>query len=216
MTVHLYDHKLTYVGVPKCACSTAKLFLHRIKTGKPFKREENGPRIHQLYPTVAFEDLPHDQIADHLKIAVVRGPVSRILSAYQSKVVNSKCLHRPAPSLKCRAKGLSLDPSFEVFWERFDDYREACRELETHTRPLRFYLGDDPDWFDHIINIKNFEKFRDVVGERTGKRYDPGRRNKTENPIKMRDVDPALRQSIRERFQSDLDIFGAHIAGKAT
>lgn len=55
MTVHLWDHKLTYVAVPKVACTSVKHAFFQIGNGRAFEDYVANGRyvhIHTLYPTL--------------------------------------------------------------------------------------------------------------------------------------------------------------------
>ncbi len=84
MTVFLWKHKLSYIAVPKVACTSVKAMLFEVENGRPFQRcVANGKvfHVHLYYPTLQFTDLPRARIADHARFALVRDPIGRFLSS---------------------------------------------------------------------------------------------------------------------------------------
>ena len=74
MTVILDAQKLTYVAVPKVACTSTKTMLFEVENGfafQPFHANGRGFYIHDFYPSIKFGKLPKARIADHTRLAVV-------------------------------------------------------------------------------------------------------------------------------------------------
>ena len=77
MSVFLWKKNLTYVSIPKVACTSIKHMFFEIENGRPFQPFKISGQfwhIHNFYRGYAFEDLPHPRIADHRRLTVVRDP----------------------------------------------------------------------------------------------------------------------------------------------
>jgi hypothetical protein len=167
VTVHLWDDKLTYVSVPKCGCTSLKMFFHEVARGVPFPENSIGD-VHQVYRSRSFLTLPHYQIRQHTKVAVIRDPVSRVYSAYKSKVVNERCLSRPRVRVLLGTLGLSVEPSFSEFLGRIRTYMCVSPVIFRHCQKLSYYLGRRADWFTQIYDLSQVSALRDYMNQRSG------------------------------------------------
>ncbi|MBS0123853.1 sulfotransferase family 2 domain-containing protein [Thetidibacter halocola] len=213
----LHDHKLAYVSVPKCACTSAKNLFFEIENGVPFKPFAISGKTHTLHDLARsrpFESLPHQRIADYVKVAIVRDPVARIRSCYQDKILKGLAFRRKPDVAAARKAGLDVKPSFETFVEKLDTYRKASGVVQQHSEPLSHFLGADPAWFDALFDISEAEAFAALVRERTGSTLAMPHRNRTKNAADTAPVSDAVRDAIRNRFAQDYDLYGRWFAAK--
>ena len=172
MTVHLWDHKLSYVSIPKVACTSIKRMFFEIENGRrfePFKINGQDMHIHKLYPRMSFSDLPHARMANNTRLTLVRDPIKRLLSCYSNRVVHYKelSLKKAGPALK--KAGLKPNPDLSLFLERFEDYRAASYSIKHHSRPMVALIGRDPAYYDEVYSLAQIDAFAERVGKIVGR-----------------------------------------------
>ncbi|MBT0959205.1 sulfotransferase family 2 domain-containing protein [Alphaproteobacteria bacterium KMM 3653] len=214
MPVHLWKQKVSYVSVPKCACSSVKHLFFEIENGYAFRNMTvNGERftVHGLYESVPFEALDLPRIADHHIYAVVRHPVDRIVSCYRDKVARRNTMDRPGVLARLKAANLNPAPDLETFVRNLEGYRAASPMIRRHSHKLSFFLGTDPARYAGLYDISQLEDMASDVLARTGAEVPLQHRNRTTGTSVDEPVSASVRALIEEDFASDLDIFGSSI-----
>lgn len=156
MTVHLWGVKVTYVAVPKVACTSIKHAFFQVENGRQFDDFiANGQyfHIHKIYPTKTFQELPKARITDHFRVGVIRDPVRRLLSCYRDKVIYNRRLSEAAAGPALREANLPTNPSLSQFIARLADYRRAVPIIDHHAAPQVRFLGRNPDYYAAIVPI---------------------------------------------------------------
>ncbi|MEM8788038.1 MAG: sulfotransferase family 2 domain-containing protein [Pseudomonadota bacterium] len=212
MSILVNKAKVAYFCVPKCASSALKSLVYRIENGVSYRRGDvaDGRGLHQMYPALPFEEAAAARPADYLTAAVVRHPVDRILSLYFNKVGNGR-LPEFAREQRLNALGLPACPSAAEFVENLDGYQTASKRILRHSRPLSFFLGRDPAWFDRIFDIQEANALGDLLKQRSGVDDALERRNVSGSSKAIDDIGRAGAM-IAERFEEDLKLFGSWIA----
>ncbi len=211
MPIHLQKHKLTYVSVPKCACSSLKQYFFAIEHGRPFHAEmtlANRRRLHGLYPSVPFDEIDQTLTRGHQKIAVVRGPVSRLVSCFEDKLLGGKFLEQGGVQERCEKRGLPLKPDLATFVERLEAYRECSKVIRRHSCPIAEYLGPDPNWYDAIFDMSEIELLRRYVAQITGSKIAIPHANRSTKKAAADAVTDEIRAAILRKFASDVDLYG--------
>lgn len=212
MTVILDALKLTYVAVPKVACTSIKTMLFEVENGFPFRRfSANGSdwHIHRLYPSIEFGKLPKARIADHTRLAVVREPVRRILSCYGNRVVELKQLSRQAAGGALKAAGLPPDPDLDTFLAHLDGYCAAVPDIRHHAQPLVDFLGPDAGFYSRICNLHTLDGFVAEVAAIAGRKLTLERLQTGGPKIAPEVLSPAQRAAIEARYAADYETYGA-------
>ncbi|WP_299837734.1 sulfotransferase family 2 domain-containing protein [uncultured Jannaschia sp.] len=221
--MHLFDQKITYVSVPKCACTTLKHFMFTVQNGFQFRNFTVGAKdytVHVLSRSVPFEDLAHDRIADHHKFVLVRAPVSRVKSCYESKVLGGAMRRQKDAKRRLKKKGLPPNPSFAEFVERLSEYQDASPVIRNHSMPLSHFLGVDPGWFDRIYRMSEIDQLAADIRDRTGSDAELVHRNRTTKKIDPSELTPNLVAKIDDMFREDHELYDrwfdpAPVAGEA-
>lgn len=153
MTVFLHDAGISYYAVPKCASSSLKQLFFCIENGfkyRPFVANGRHIHIHRVYPTLAFARAePRDQEGND-RIAVVRDPVDRLLSAYSHRIGKRGSLPLTDAA---SAAGVDPEPFLASFIDRLEEYREHSPWLAHHTQPLVHFLGQDAAYFTALYPL---------------------------------------------------------------
>jgi hypothetical protein len=173
----LDQFKLAYFPVPKIACTSLKCYFHELEHGAPFVpyRNDDGRMVHihnKIFSkTFCAEDQAERLAACH-RIAVIRDPIERLVSAYANRVLFHRELSEAALDTPvARALALAADPPFELFMERFDEYRVASWSIAHHTNPAAYFLGPDLGFYDKIYKFSELAQLHADVSALTGTQY---------------------------------------------
>jgi hypothetical protein len=204
--------KVSYISIPKCACSSLKIYFHEVASGSAWSTEkrQKGPRttIHKRYPSIPAQDRDWEAIRDMAKVAVVRGPVERLLSCYQNKVEEDRVLTRPIARIRIWLSGVPAHPSFAEFVEHLDRYRTISPVIRSHTELLSHWLGDDPERFDQIFHIRDLDRLQEWVNAKGGRATRIPWANRSDQRLRRRDLSSDLRSKIRARYAQDYALYG--------
>lgn len=212
MTVHVWDSRLTYVSVPKCACGSLKRFFYELLHGERFVARWFRPSVHRIYPSRRFSGLPHGRIADHRRVAVVRDPLSRVVSGYFSKVVRLNCLEEPSTRLAAFAAGLTTRPTLEELLANLSRYKLVSRVIRTHFQPLSYYLGTDPAFYERVYDISELGELADDACARTGRTVKLPHVGRNRSGDTAGVMTPAVVARVQEDFREDVLLYGAYFA----
>ncbi|REC57810.1 hypothetical protein DRV84_06465 [Rhodosalinus sediminis] len=172
MAVILPQFDLFYAPVPKVACTSLKLLFFSAENGRPFEPfVVNGRTRHihnAAYATTLHADLPLARLADMHRVAVIRDPVERLISAYRNRVRNHRELARESAPAKFAKTGLDPDPDLGTFVDRLEDYAALSPSIHHHTRPMVDFLGPDPGWFSELYTLAELDRFLADMRARTG------------------------------------------------
>ncbi|MCC5969918.1 MAG: sulfotransferase family 2 domain-containing protein [Pararhodobacter sp.] len=171
MTVILEDHKLSYIPVPKVACTSLKVMFFEVENGfgfKPFRTSGKMWWIHRFYPSIPFTDQNIARMEGHRRMAVVRDPVKRLLSCYSNRVLHHKELSRDAAGAALEAADLPCSPDLSTFVRRLPEYCAAVESIWHHAMPMVEYLGRDPQFYTHLYPIKDTGEMQAEVARLTG------------------------------------------------
>lgn len=209
MTMHISRANVTYVSVPKCACSTLKHFGHEVENGVAFDPREAGSDVHSLYRSISMTVLQEADGNFENMFAVVRHPVDRIVSAYADKVARRDLLTK---NEKVRGRlvelGLPARPDFDLFVERLDDYRASSPMINHHTRPLSFFLGTSPEKFEKVFGMHQIAEFCAEINARAGTSVVVKHVNNKKSAAKKLEVTENTRDVISQAYAEDLSVFG--------
>ncbi len=208
MTVSLFSSNLTYVSVPKCACTSLKAYFYEVQHAQAFDDQTSARSIHQIYRSRSFSKLPHDTIANHQKLTVVRDPVRRFVSGYYGKVVREKCLTGMGAKAALRVMRLPVDPTIDLFMDNLARYRLASPVVRKHFQPLSYFLGTDPGWFSQIYDMSDLPAFTQRVAEQTGVPISLRHLNHNQDRPKAQSLSPETAARIRSLYDEDFALYG--------
>ncbi|GKY86153.1 sulfotransferase family 2 domain-containing protein [Sinisalibacter aestuarii] len=227
MALVIPAYKLAYTPIPKVACTSIKRAWYALANGRPFDRRSLRGRlargsIHRVYRSAGFDPAQMARLKDYWKVAVVRDPASRILSAYSSKVLKRDFLTAHAGDrggifggLRARMRGdgslpadLPLRPSADEFVTRLDEYRTAFGVIRSHTHPISYYLGADLSAFDAIYRIDQIDDMASEVSARSGQRFRVPNSNASSDVLKVtvNDLSPKAFATLMARLAPDYDL----------
>ncbi|KPQ05535.1 MAG: Sulfotransferase family [Rhodobacteraceae bacterium HLUCCA12] len=213
MTVILAKQKLSYIPVPKVACTSLKAFFFEVENGFPFRDFRTSGRpwwIHHFYPSIPFADQKLALMEEHTRIAVVRDPVRRLLSCYSNRVMHHKELSEKRAGPALAEADLPCDPDLSTFVQRLPDYCAAVASIWHHAMPMVEYLGRDPQFYTHLYKIEATPDMQADVQRLTGSKAEL-KRLQTGGP--KFGIDRLNAQEIarlKDFYDEDYAIFGAY------
>jgi hypothetical protein len=212
MTVHLYDFGLSYFAVPKVACTSIKTALFKVENGfdfREFKANGRNKYIHDsAYQTLNFDQQDLAKIANHVKFAVVRDPVERVVSCYNNRVITYRELSEKYISKAVIEKGLRPNPSLEEFVDNIEAYRHESYSIRHHTDELAKFLGTDRLFFSEIFSFRDLDRFALECSKITGQPVVLGRLQVSKSRYKVKDLPTERVNFLRDIYRNDYEIFG--------
>ena len=171
-----------YFPMPKVACTSLKKLFWQLNTGTPFpsrpgiyrrvlrkfRFQIEIPKIQceEGYETTEFD--PRFVAPEgYESLVIVRDPISRLRSAWSSKV-NEQVFRLHGEVAIIKAAGLSVSPSFAEFIDHFDIYRSLSHPVRRHTESYSLYLGRDLDRFDRVFRLEEMRELESYFSQRAG------------------------------------------------
>lgn len=213
VSVFLWKKNLTYVSIPKVACTSIKHMFFEIENGRPFQPFKISGQfwhIHNFYRGYAFEDLPHPRIAEHRRLTVVRDPLQRVLSCYSNRVVHHRKLAEPKALAAMAAAGLNPKPDLGAFLDQFQEYRAVSQDVLHHSRPQIWSIGQDPGFYHRVYALRDLADFVADVGTHLGRMPVLGRHQSEGPKFTTDDITAPQRARLMEFFAEDYRIWGQY------
>lgn len=212
MTVFNEEYKISYYSVPKCACTSVKSMFFEIENGFEFRLfRVNGTvrHIHNFYNTLPFPKASQLDRDDHYRFAIIRDPVSRLLSCYSNRVVAHKELKPGLLPQEALDSGLYPDPSLSDFIENLEGYRKYSNSIRHHSNPLTFFLGDDPSYFSKLFTLGELDEMVQTVGSMTGKPLKLSHQQKGGPKLSKNDLSEREIKKLQDFYAQDYESFGS-------
>lgn len=212
MSVVLDDEKIFYAAVPKIACTSIKSAFYELENGvpfKPFKVNSRWKWIHNIgYGTLLRDQYPEHRIANCYRVALVRDPVARFLSAYGNRVVHHGELSKEKAGKALRNLDLPPSPDLDLFVDRYEEYLQAHPSILHHTRPMVDFLGSDPGYFSRLYSIKQMDDFAADISERAGREFEIGRHQTGGPKLKRHELTTARLEKVKALYVEDYAKYG--------
>lgn len=172
MTAILDDFKLSYLSVPKVACTSIKTMMFEIENGFPYRNFTISGRaywIHHFYKSTLFAAQDVMAMRDHQRLAVVRDPIGRLLSCYSNRVVHHRELSKEKARKALKTADLPFNPDLSTFVAHLERYMAAVESINHHARPMVDYLGRDAGFYTRLYGMSEVQTFVDDVNRITGR-----------------------------------------------
>jgi hypothetical protein len=196
--------KLHYFPVPKNAGSSIRDCLFEIENGWRFRPMIiDGKRI-GLYNLFGIPTpfRPAPETPGFVRIAVVRDPIRRLVSAYANRVLR----HQGIAKADYASAGLRADlpkvPDIETFVAELDEYRKIGT-VAHHTNPQAHFLGSDLGYFHHVFRVEALDELERFLGERAGMPVSLPRYKSDGPKIDPATLSAAARQRLAEHYAAD-------------
>lgn len=165
MSIYSEVLNIRYYPVPKVACTSVKQVIYALEHGAPYA----SGSIHRAYGTTNFTPPEDERGEGELRIALVRDPIKRFISAYRNRIHG----HEEAAHWKLRKQGLPLDlkpfPTPQEFVHNLAAYQARVHSLKHHTLPMVTFLGRDPGFYDHIFDMSEIPALEALLSDRAGR-----------------------------------------------
>lgn len=171
----LPEKRLAVFFSPKAAGTSVRAFLFELENGFPLRsfqfqgiRQDLTTLANRLLVNNRFRLVDHAAIADYERIALVRDPVRRVLSAYSNRVVHYGELSQQAAGPALEAAGLAPDPDFDLFMANITGYMRCSMSIARHLSHQDAFLGKSKDYFTRIFRVEDMASFEAWMNERFG------------------------------------------------
>eukprot|EP00286_Rhodomonas_abbreviata_P029178 CAMPEP_0181297524 /NCGR_PEP_ID=MMETSP1101-20121128/5286_1 /TAXON_ID=46948 /ORGANISM="Rhodomonas abbreviata, Strain Caron Lab Isolate" /LENGTH=314 /DNA_ID=CAMNT_0023402467 /DNA_START=104 /DNA_END=1048 /DNA_ORIENTATION=+ len=160
--VEMKDLKVVMCYVPKGAATKIQQFSLLLMTGMdiPSDTKEGALKIHTLYKSLpqVGENPAILEDPSYLRVAVVRNPFSRLVSAYKDKIENNFQIYKSHQQLRGLPK-----PTFAEFLRRIRP--SAHKETEPHWRLQSCFchFRTHFNFYDHIIDQQDASLLYDIL-----------------------------------------------------
>jgi hypothetical protein len=199
--------QLFYFPVPKNAGTSLRHWFFEIENGWPYREMIINGSLLKLFQLLGapgpFQPAP--EWDGFQKIAVVREPISRLISAYKNRVLFFQQISTSDFESYQIPSGLSKQPDLNTFVEYLPEYRKIP-SIAHHTNPQSYFLGDDVGYFDRIFRFERLSEIETFLGDRLGV---PVRLPKlrTEGPlIEASSLSSEMRLRAIEYYRSDYNL----------
>lgn len=218
LVVTVDNVKVAYFPVPKAANTSMKHLLHNIRTGEKYvgvRDEAKGTHrhIHKEYGTPKFSSINPKEYRGFFKIAIVRDPVDRVISAWRNRVVHHKDLDGVKSARKIAELGINPKPSLSEFVYNIESYRSSSSSIEIHTDSLTEFLGSTRSYYDIIFDISESRQIELFFSTLTGEPKKLPRKQVGGPPADRDELSAALIRKLESVYENDYQVFG-HAFGK--
>lgn len=197
-----------YFPVPKVACTSIKEAIYELEYGHPFTDEfVNGVcvnHIHKLYGTHPFARASRDVDPNAVKVALVRDPIKRMLSAYRNRVVDLKDLASEHVDVEVFSdSNLLPDPDANFFFTHLEEYMNISISIDHHFSSSSIFLGDDLTYFDKVFRFEEFLEFNAFFSSLAGRNVHFPHSKKSQVYVEFDSLSPEARDSLRGHVEAE-------------
>lgn len=196
-TIENSQFKIAYFPVPKTASTSLKHAFYQLEHGKQFENAKDSDSILGIHDgnfgTRSFYKIDHTRYEDYSRIAIIRDPVQRIISAYQHRVLREYELSEDRIDMDlASALGVTPNPSRSMFLCNIEKYRLLSKAIKHHTDPFTDFLGHDLSYFTDVVKIGKVGGLAAQIEALTGRKFEIEHHQKgNEKPMVLRMGRPA-------------------------
>lgn len=201
---------MAYYPVPKVACTSVKDFCYQVSSGERFKVFKSGGKVIHVhnhdpeYQSIEFRYVEHENYTGSTRIAVIRDPAKRILSAFSNRVLHHKELSESRIDMKlAELLGVGPDPDLNTFVQKLEEYRFLQRSIRHHTEPLTSYLGHDLGYYHHVFRIEETGEMEDLINRTCGTEARMGRDQKSHVKIELSELSQSSKGILYQYCSGD-------------
>lgn len=213
MAITLRKQVIAYFPVPKVACTSIKHVFFALENDREFQPFfANGKlySIHKIYPGKLFASTPRKQLKEHIRLAVVRDPVKRLLSCYSNRVVHHQELSGAKIGKDLREAKLTPNPDLGEFVDNLEAYQKVQGSVFHHSRPMVDFLGKQAKYYSKIYRIEEIENLIGRLNKITGKQVVLGRHQTGGPKLQPSDLETKQLEKLKTYYAEDYDAFGAY------
>jgi len=217
LAIVLKKFGLSIMLVPKGASTSIKHLAFEIENGYPFKPYVVNSRkrfIHQLYHSRMFNADKDTVNWNGDVFAVIRDPVDRILSCHSNRVMHYGELDSIALTDEDKELGVEARPSFELFIEHLDRYRQLSDKIKHHSLPMEKFLGNRADRYTRIFDSADLTELWEDLRQRVGTLPEVPHEQTGGADKKERTISKATLDRIYQIFANDYEAYGGFLINR--
>lgn len=154
---------IIFYPVPKNAGTSLRNILFELEEGRPYYDPGNLFRIFgRPGPFLPVA------VGNFARIAILRHPVERFLSAYRNRVLHYGEINREVMRRRGVSESLPEHPDLDTFIGNLMEYRKIG-QIAHHTNPQVFFLGKEPGFYQRLFSFSDLGPLRDFLAERAGR-----------------------------------------------
>jgi len=199
---------LAYFPVAKNACTSLTRLFFEIENGFPYQNFAiNGETIylHTFYhsPLSAEEHLRRTE--GMKRIAVVRDPIDRFISAYRNRVLYHGEIRNASFERHSIPLGTPHEPRLNEFAGYLDEYRKIP-VIRGHTHPQVKWLGNDLSRFDHVYTFDRLPELLSMLRDLTGHNLTLPNAQRSDQRIQIDRLTPESLAILRKIYAPDYEL----------
>ncbi|MEM8871799.1 MAG: sulfotransferase family 2 domain-containing protein [Pseudomonadota bacterium] len=201
MVVVLRSHKIAYFPIPKVANTSIKLGLQAAVPEQDFMNIGNK----------RMSATAREAAMGCYKVAVVREPLSRMLSAYGNRVMDERDIDRSrATKFLLRILGRSAAPDINEFFLNLPTYMRTNDRIRRHLMLQKQYLGTDLGYFDRIYRLDEIDVLAQDLSRRIGTTVTFGRHQTSGPKYRADDLSAAAQSAVLHYLEPDYRLLSAY------
>jgi hypothetical protein len=201
--------RVVYFPCPKVLGTTMRHFLFEQDNGYPFPAMRLNGKAIELYHLFGQPGpfVPVQRPPGYLRMAIVRDPVRRFVSAYRNRVQH----YHEADDAELKQhgiKGVPGRPDIATFVSNFAAYQKLPK-IAHHTRPQNYFLGRDIRFYDRVFQAERVDELEAFLAERGGRPVTLPRMRDDGPAMRAEDLPVELRRAIARLYVDDYVLTGA-------
>ena len=213
MSVTIAKFNLFYASIPKIACTSLKMYFFKLENGHDFSSfKANGKRvdIHRIYKPKPMNEILQKNISKFDKIAFVRDPVERFLSAYSNRVIFHGDMENKLSTKELSNLELPTKPDIHTFIQNYEIYAKISRPIFHHTKAISYFLGNDPTIYERLYKLSEIEIFENDIEKRTNQRIKVPHLQTGGPKVQKCELTAAEVSKIKSLYEEDYNNFGSY------
>jgi len=209
--------KIAYFPVPKVASTSMKLAFYQLEHGAPFEEANEDIKqagIHKAYfSSDGFYQIDRTRYKDYARIAIIRDPVMRVLSAFRHRVQREGELSDSRIDMDlARALGVGPNPNRSEFLRNIEKYRVLSKAIRHHTDPFTKFLGHDLSYYTDVVKIGAIGGLAAQIEALTGRPFPLGHHQKGDDKPYVLRMDKHARNALLGYCAGDYALLKGYFA----
>lgn len=188
---------LIYYPVPKNGSTSVRSLIYEIEKGVSFPEPYNLAVLWGAAPKFVPLSIPGFD-----RIAVVRDPIRRFISAYRNRVLYYNEISRERMRNRGVSESLPERPGIMDFISNLNEYRKIW-PIAQHTHPQTFFLGDDPRFFQRIFHLESLHELEGYISERLSRPVSLPRFRTEGPPADEIKIPPSAIDYLKKVYEAD-------------
>ena len=178
-----------------------KYAFYQLEHGRPFVEGDLPPEqkgIHIEYHTTHnFYSNELSRYKNYARIAIIRDPARRIISAFNHRVVRERELAASRINMDLAlALGVGPDPTRSEFLCNIEKYRVLSKSIRHHTDPFTKFLGHDLSYFTDVVKMGKIPELAQQIETLTGRKFEVAHFHKANVEALVLKMGPAARNAL--------------------